>query len=117
MTVSVNATFRSKLGHALKDWAEEVAITADPELAEMPLLWVIDRNELRGYAPTSCPETDVPMRLARWAAALGLQPAEGPDLCFVSYVGKVDVWPVRISPGMAQNAVMGNSSPVRIAHT
>jgi hypothetical protein len=116
MTVSVNATFRSKLGHALKDWSEEVAIAADPELADMPLLWVIDRNELRGFAPTSCPGPEVPARLARWAEALGLRPADDPDLYFLSYVGTVDLWPVRISPGMIQNAPIDDSYSTRTTH-
>jgi hypothetical protein len=96
MTVSVNATFRNKLGHALKEWAEEVAITVDPELADMPMLWIIDRNEIRGFPPSSCPRTEVPLRLARWAEALGLTPGHSLDACTITYLGKIDVWPVRL---------------------
>jgi hypothetical protein len=104
MTVSVNATFRNKMGHALKEWAEEVAITADPELADLPLLWVIDRNELRGFPPSTCPTSEVPLRLARWAEALGLMPGASPGTDIITYIGKVDVWPVRIRGNVAQPA-------------
>jgi hypothetical protein len=96
MPVSVNNTFLTKLGHALQEWAEEVATSADPELVNMPLLWIIDRNELRGCPPSVCPATEAPLRLARWADALGLIPHHNPNTGMVSYVGRVDVWPVRL---------------------
>jgi hypothetical protein len=96
MSVSVNTTFLRKLGNALQEWAEEIAINADPELLNMPLLWMIDRNEIRGCPPSMCPPAEVSVRLARWAHALGLRSRERAGTSTVTYVGRVDLWPVRL---------------------
>jgi hypothetical protein len=96
MTMSVNTTFLRKMGGALQEWAEEVAIDADPELVNMPLMWMIDRNEIRGCPPTMCPPAEASVRVARWARALGLLSHERSGTNRVTYVGRVDLWPVRL---------------------
>jgi|SRR3954447_22999924 hypothetical protein len=96
MSVSVNTTFLRTLGSALQEWAEEVAMNADPELIGMPLLWMMDRREIRGCPPSSCPQAEASARLARWARALRLESQERPGTGKVFYVGQVDLWPVRL---------------------
>ena len=97
MSVSVNTVFLRKLGSALQEWAQETAHAADPELVNMPLLWMIDRNEVRGCPPSMCPPAEASVRLARWARVLGLEQHEKAGKNTVTYVGRVDLWPVRLS--------------------
>jgi hypothetical protein len=97
MSTCVKTIFLRKLGIALQEWAQETAIDADPDLVDMPLLWMIDRNEVRGYPPSMCPPAEASIRLARWARALGLTLHEKAGRSTVTYVGRVDLWPVRLS--------------------
>ncbi|WP_133901149.1 hypothetical protein [Actinophytocola oryzae] len=61
---------------------------------------MIDRNEIRGCPPSMCPPAEASARLARWASALGL--ISNVKSGKRSYVGRVDLWPVRLS-GIAEN--------------
>lgn len=90
----------SHLDKALNVWATEFATAKDPGLLDIPLAWMFAGKVVYGYLPHDCPDDQKAARITRWAGALNLafkSPESYRDIGSLTYVGKVDTWPIEVN--------------------